>query len=164
MIRAASVTFILLFGVLIGCGGKSTDSVSNAGATAPQSRKQKGKKKMGKSQELWKAGNEVGQITADGEVWIGGNKVGSIEANGDIWVEGNNEGKLTEKGEVWKAGSKVGEITDKGEVWKEGSEVGTVAKGDVWFGSDRDGSYVGGKPEHAAIFFFYGFFDKFLDE
>ena len=135
---------------------------SSLGGTqkATSSIKLKNNQKPTQTQDLYRNGNRYAQITAKGEVWIEGSKVGSIEPDGEIWVQGNKAGDLTDDGEVWKSGDKIGDITSKGEVWLNGEKVGDIEKdGTVWIDGNADGSFEGGSPRHAAIVFFFGFFE-----
>ena len=112
------------------------------------------------TQTLSRSGSDFCQITSDGEVWIDGDKQGSIEPNGQIWIAGNREGSIETNGEVWKAGNKIGDVTSELEIWFDGNLVGEIeSDGTVWRNGDAIGSTKGGNPRHAAIVFFYGFFE-----
>ena len=149
--------FLLLVALGMGCSGTPTNSPAET-ATTPQA--QKGSKMSSQTQTLHRGGSKFCEITADGEVWINGNKQGSIEANGEIWVAGGKEGSIESNGEVWKAGNKIGDVTSDLEVWLEGNKVGEIeSDGTVWHNGDSVGSTEGGDPRHAAIVFFFSFFE-----
>ncbi len=55
---------------------------------------------------VWREGECIAQLGADGVVWYDSSIVGSLETDGSLWLEGERVANFEDSGEVWVSGEK----------------------------------------------------------
>lgn len=60
---------------------------------------------------VWRRGECIAQLGADGIIWLEGSQIGTLESDGSLWLEGERLASFEDDGEVWVAGERRAVVT-----------------------------------------------------